>query len=244
MYLAVRRGRRNCGGYVFHEVDDDVAAQQAGTSWSETPDGYAARGIGNLTISLHRLVTCATSGQVVHHKNKDSRDNRRDNLVLCENSFEHSKLHNPTCYDNTPEPAPLVFVGAYLRSTQSQALRDLSQEENKSLSELIRESVDLLLKQRACVVPRSDVGEEEEIVSNVVSFTEFVEQKTKVRTEGRLGRPPRVKLVVHLRPDQAQALYEMTQTEYAALSDLAREGIDLLIAKRGRQSPTGAKDAR
>ena len=97
-YIAVRRGKRNCRGYALYEVDDDVAARLAGTRWNECK-GYAQRTVACKVQLLHRLIVCAEPSQEVHHRNGIKSDNRRENLKICKNHFEHHQEHNPRgCY--------------------------------------------------------------------------------------------------------------------------------------------------
>jgi hypothetical protein len=44
------------------------------------------------TVFMHRQITGAAPDQIVHHKNRNTLDNRRDNLVIMTH-LEHNWLH-------------------------------------------------------------------------------------------------------------------------------------------------------
>lgn len=48
------------------------------------------KSISGKIIRMHRLITCASTGEVVDHKNRDGLDNRRNNLRKCTPSQNNS----------------------------------------------------------------------------------------------------------------------------------------------------------
>lgn len=78
-------------------VDDADFERLAVAKWCVTTNGYAisssapdGRG-GKRHTTMHRLLMGSPEGMVVHHKNGDTLDNRRDNLEILTHS-EHWKL--------------------------------------------------------------------------------------------------------------------------------------------------------
>jgi len=70
-------------------VDDDDYLQLSSHSWffvqnRSGPTGYARRGqkLNGRTVSMHRLIMKLPEGMVVHHKNGNGLDNRKENLCL------------------------------------------------------------------------------------------------------------------------------------------------------------------
>jgi hypothetical protein len=67
-------------------VDDEDFALVSGRPWSISRSGqnlYALWGRRSGTVSMHRLIAGAKSGQFVDHVNGNGLDNRRENLRIC-----------------------------------------------------------------------------------------------------------------------------------------------------------------
>lgn len=74
--------------YIIDAEDYPIVSKR---HWSTNAYGYARSGVGKKnTIFLHRLVTNAKQGQQVDHINLDIRDNRKNNLRICNNSLNSS----------------------------------------------------------------------------------------------------------------------------------------------------------
>lgn len=59
--------------------------------------GYAYTSFGGKAYAMHRAVMGLEPGEgkVVHHVNEDRLDNRRSNLVVCEDLYEHGQQEHP-----------------------------------------------------------------------------------------------------------------------------------------------------
>jgi hypothetical protein len=68
--------------------------------WAPTSKSfYAARGSNQHTIRMHRVILGAQPGECVDHRNRDTLDNRRENLRICtdaENRRNRGKQCNNT----------------------------------------------------------------------------------------------------------------------------------------------------
>lgn len=62
---------------LLDEKDYDYLCQW---EWKLNRDGYAYRSLKGRNILIHRIITNATEGMEVDHKNGDRLDNRRENL--------------------------------------------------------------------------------------------------------------------------------------------------------------------
>jgi HNH endonuclease len=79
-------------------VDDETYETFGHLKWCVTNHGYAVRR-SRLTdgrkklVLLHRLVTLAREGDIVHHRNGIKLDNRSENLELISSLTDHVHLH-------------------------------------------------------------------------------------------------------------------------------------------------------
>ncbi len=79
-----------------------------GYIYEKCPDHPACNNKGY--VRQHRLVIERSIGryltgtEVVHHKNKNTSDNRLENLQLCKNETEHNLIHSPPRFCHCGEP--------------------------------------------------------------------------------------------------------------------------------------------
>jgi hypothetical protein len=82
-------------------VDSEDLALVAGFDWSlpsststRYPVGYqCSRGEACSTVYLHRLIAHAGPEDIVYHRNHDTLDNRRENLVVMSRMLAPAYLH-------------------------------------------------------------------------------------------------------------------------------------------------------
>ena len=87
----------NVGGEVFEFDDEDlpvVLSYRWSTYRNESGQVYLSAhvpGTRSATVVLHRILACAGDGDIVDHADRDSRNNRRSNLRLCD---KRQNAHN------------------------------------------------------------------------------------------------------------------------------------------------------
>ncbi|KKN16028.1 hypothetical protein LCGC14_0979900 [marine sediment metagenome] len=88
----------------FAKVDVENVLLIAPHSWQATPTTYgtyrAETHINKKVVRMHRFIMNAPAGKDIHHKNGNTLDNRKCNLLVCSRS-EHFKIggkHKPPIY--------------------------------------------------------------------------------------------------------------------------------------------------
>ena len=70
----------SCGHSVA--VDDDDYPWLSRWTWRLSPAGYAVATVGGRAQLMHRLIMSAQRGQITDHRDRDTLNNRRDNLRI------------------------------------------------------------------------------------------------------------------------------------------------------------------
>ena len=104
MFIAVKLQKKKAS--VRCIVDDDDA-HLAKTKWFLDAYGYAYT--GGQRKKMHRLIMNAGKEMVVHHKNGNKLDNRKENLELLSNE-KHSRQETTTMFNKRNLPTGVCFI--------------------------------------------------------------------------------------------------------------------------------------
>lgn len=79
--------------YDFAWIDAvDIGSVSGPRRWTRATGGYAISSAG----LMHRLILDMQKGQgIAHHRNEDTLDNRRENLLVCADKLEHGFQPHP-----------------------------------------------------------------------------------------------------------------------------------------------------
>ena len=115
------------------KCDNEDFQKLACVSWhgQTTPQGtYAIHSHFGQLIAMHRYIMNAHPGDIIHHINGDTLDNRKGNLHRCGSRSEHRKLHGKA--GNDPIAEELVTKYYEVTVSNSQETTDNPQENSQS----------------------------------------------------------------------------------------------------------------
>ena len=106
----------------FALVDDEDYERVAAVRWREE-NGLAVAANQRPRLTMHRFVLEAPAGQDVFHRNRDTLDNRRENLLLCQVAAARSLRRSALKDVLQAGAAGWIWVGPFQRLISPERLR-------------------------------------------------------------------------------------------------------------------------